>query len=423
MNTKDNIDYLKKAIEEEKKQNYPQALEYIDKHLESENCTNTVALKAFYLCKVGETKQAFELANSIEFPIAWRMTHIYICFKAGKYQEALGMLESYGFDRILYSGYYAHAYFGLGKIESGHHMLGEVAKNFHPYSQDTLALLLSIYNDQNLKAVFTSDDFDKYCEQFLKHDFLECMRYSTQFFDRDTFNFFTENKNSNDNICISGTPFYQYQPLNLNVLSNIQNGCIYFSEYSKFNDPADPPIKLDEYFKPFQKATKNIRISCFTTKNDNLLMWSHYAYKHQGICIEYDIEAFLNRKDTYPILFQKVRYKENLSFRDEGRLQVSDPQTEDQTPWDTKILGLFTVKHMDWHYEDESRLIRYFDDHDVEFTSSVSIKSIYMGKDISPIHRKLIEDTVKGSNIQLFIMKPNSLNLYQLDTEEITTIN
>ena len=29
-------------------------------------------------------------------------------------------------------------------------------------------------------------------------------------------------------------------------------------------------------------------IACFTTKNDNTLLWSHYADEHQGICLEFD---------------------------------------------------------------------------------------------------------------------------------------
>ena len=417
-----------------KTQQYQDALTHIDEYLRHNftdgDQSNIILHKAYCLTKIGQTEEAFNLINTVKIFHQYVITYVYICLKAGKYLEALDMLKSYNYDRILYSGYYAHAYFGLGEIKRGYHMLGEVAKHFNPYPQDILAHLLSIYHDTNLKNVFTKKDFNEQCHSFLVNDFQKCKKYSTQFFSQEAFHFFTKDNNDN-NICCSGTSFYQYQSLNLNTISNIQNSCVHFGEYSKFNDPADPPIKLNSYFEPLHEIMKDIRIACFTTKNNNFLMWSHYADKHKGICIEYDIEAFLKREDTYPILFQKVRYKENLSFRDEGRLQVSDPYTETQTIWDTNILGLFTVKPEEWKYEDEYRLIGYFTDKPSLFsfdnnnthTSSIPIKSIYMGKDISSTNRKIIENMIKDTDIQLFIMKPNLTNLYQLISEKVKLLS
>lgn len=30
------------------------------------------------------------------------------------------------------------------------------------------------------------------------------------------------------------------------------------------------------------------RISCFSKRYDSILMWSHYASSHEGVCIEFD---------------------------------------------------------------------------------------------------------------------------------------
>ena len=295
-----------------------------------------------------------------------------ICLKAGKYQKALDVLGSKKMDETLHCGSYAHAYFGLGQLKIAHNILENIGQ-FNPFSQDVIAQLLLIYHDQNLKDKLTLEDLQKHLKKIVSSDFLNVYQKHSK-------------------TPVKGN-FYQYQPLSLNTLSNIQNSCIYYGDCNHFNDPADPPTKLDKHFEPLNEITKNIRIACFTTKNNNILMWSHYADNHRGVCIEYDIENFLSKKDTYPISFQNVRYKKNLSLESEGRFRVSDPTQEMSTSWDHNLLGLFAVKNEDWKYEDESRLIRYFDDHDVELTSSVSIKSIYMGKDISPIHRKLIDDT------------------------------
>lgn len=42
-------------------------------------------------------------------------------------------------------------------------------------------------------------------------------------------------------------------------------------------------------YREAQKDKRNsCRISCFSLKNDTVLMWSHYADKHKGACLEFD---------------------------------------------------------------------------------------------------------------------------------------
>jgi len=40
----------------------------------------------------------------------------------------------------------------------------------------------------------------------------------------------------------------------------------------------------------FLKSNIQYSVCCFTEKFDNILMWSHYAEKHKGICLIYDLE-------------------------------------------------------------------------------------------------------------------------------------
>lgn len=41
-------------------------------------------------------------------------------------------------------------------------------------------------------------------------------------------------------------------------------------------------------YDPFHNSKRGI--TCFSRKNDNILMWSHYAYNHQGVCLGFDID-------------------------------------------------------------------------------------------------------------------------------------
>lgn len=53
-----------------------------------------------------------------------------------------------------------------------------------------------------------------------------------------------------------------------------------------------------------------IGIRCFTEDPYSLMMWSHYAEKHQGVCLEYDVGQFLNMNEGRHIsdYIHPVRY-------------------------------------------------------------------------------------------------------------------
>jgi hypothetical protein len=38
-----------------------------------------------------------------------------------------------------------------------------------------------------------------------------------------------------------------------------------------------------------QQAISAMKISCFSTEYDNLLMWAHYANKHCGVVMKFDV--------------------------------------------------------------------------------------------------------------------------------------
>src|SRR5436190_24203001 len=130
----------------------------------------------------------------------------------------------------------------------------------------------------------------------------------------------------------SPSVIYRYQPFRPDAIDLIRTGRLWFSDPSRFNDPFDllPNFKMWETRfgrcldqsresarwtdtfksysrKEFLNATeaqrkrvlreklltqqarfkrdfaKNFRVTCFSTDNDNILMWSHYAAYHSGI--------------------------------------------------------------------------------------------------------------------------------------------
>lgn len=79
--------------------------------------------------------------------------------------------------------------------------------------------------------------------------------------------------------------FYKYMSINKNTLNAFINEYCWFSNPMSFNDPFDCALVKGEKFNEFFLERK--KILCLATEYDNLLMWSHYADCHRGLCIEY----------------------------------------------------------------------------------------------------------------------------------------
>ena len=178
---------------------------------------------------------------------------------------------------------------------------------------------------------------------------------------------------------------YKYSPINPNFLDSVSQYYLWLSKPTEFNDFFDSRILLDTdsavndidghmntVFKNFdfkQKAinmyTKireydpalfhdlvnipylnvvgNFGICCFSTKCDNLLMWSHYANRHKGVCVKYNFEnekyiSSILHPVTYSKEYPKVKYVDSYNY---GVFEK-----------------LFLTKSIDWKNEDEWRLVQ-----------------------------------------------------------------
>lgn len=138
--------------------------------------------------------------------------------------------------------------------------------------------------------------------------------------------------------------FYKYRVADLNNIQALHDTKIYLSDPKEFNDPFDCVVRLirdyPKYFaisdqkcmqmiKEFEKENPQLeftepahkikmgyneilkdiaklRIYCVSEKNDDLLMWTHYADGLRGFCIEFDSKADFLRYAA------KVHYKNNL---------------------------------------------------------------------------------------------------------------
>lgn len=165
---------------------------------------------------------------------------------------------------------------------------------------------------------------------------------------------------------------YQYRSIKGVDCDNVRNlieGVIWESVVDSFNDPFDCDFNYNDLYN-YQDglyASDNeeeilyvhnslmnemveikacTAISCFSEKKDSILMWSHYANNHTGICVCYDIfELMRLNRILVPVWYRNEKVKPFIVNSD-GEVKLND-----------RIKEIFVQKSLEWSYEEEWRLI------------------------------------------------------------------
>jgi hypothetical protein len=107
---------------------------------------------------------------------------------------------------------------------------------------------------------------------------------------------------------------------------------------------------------------KSYGVICFSKQWDNPLLWSHYAEKHQGMCLGFEVNEDSLKAVTY----------------------VSDRPELVIPPTEASISQLLFTKFEDWKYEDEMRNWfrlgeRLGDHHFYPFDEHIRLREIIAG--------------------------------------------
>ena len=207
---------------------------------------------------------------------------------------------------------------------------------------------------------------------------------------------------------------FNYTKINKDTIKNILNEEIWLSNTKLFNDPVDPSIKRKNKNNIYNDLLDKIKVGCLTSKNNNTLMWSHYADKHRGICIEYNISKIFIDKNSS---IRKVNYNKNMAYEEKIDYikRFSDIQIDDKNI--TTLLELFCIKSKEWEYEDEYRILYYDSTSNSNgITIKLPIKNIYFGTETSEEDKKLIYDIIK--NINMSRTKNNKIKIYESEFDD-----
>ena len=178
-------------------------------------------------------------------------------------------------------------------------------------------------------------------------------------------------------------------------------------------------IPSKDYRNTFRKS---IHILSLSQINDNILMWSHYASNHKGICLcfkaELDDENLGFYFDSEFLLLSEVKYKKK--FPDPINMFEINA---------TSFIDFLTTKYTDWKYEKEWRLFAENTEENITFKhyKKDSLEGIIFGLYTQTDHIKEIYDIVKkhyldeGYNINFYKCKQIE-GKYLIKPEKIESI-
>jgi hypothetical protein len=144
------------------------------------------------------------------------------------------------------------------------------------------------------------------------------------------------------------TKIYKFCSLNEFSRDIIITGKFFFSDWEKMNDPMEGYFQYythehtQQEIEAIYTEKNKYGISCFSKEYTEILMWSHYADNHRGICIEVEIDNKLCKKEN--IKKQNIKYLETI------QMLIKDDGTSPDT---IELLGKKINK---WKYEKEVRM-------------------------------------------------------------------
>ncbi len=247
---------------------------------------------------------------------------------------------------------------------------------------------------------------------------------------------------------------YKYRPDNEHTLDILRNNEFYFSFVEEFNDPFDCRVSvvlptnkeqwethakehhIDEdlagsaikwlevinfdteiIMQQYEKSNfHTITLYCLSEISDNILMWSHYANSHRGICIGFetmiDQNSLCIKTDDATLNHHINPVYHRTLLADKVKYQSKRPEPYDFLFSDHHHLyEFFNTKSIDWRYEKERRITMPYRDVNkrmIRYEKS-ALKEVIFGCKTSDEFKqqvmKLIKDEYSSKNYNVYILQ------------------
>ncbi|KPG72884.1 DUF2971 domain-containing protein [Pseudomonas libanensis] len=172
-------------------------------------------------------------------------------------------------------------------------------------------------------------------------------------------------------------------------LEAIKNKRLKVSTFDSVNDPFElfchslGNRELRKRMSTFKASASSISgMICFSKSMNSPVQWAHYADRHKGICLGFDIPD---------VFLEAVKYvSERLDFH------LERPWAMDKT--DPRVNECFVTKYDHWRYEEEVRLFGELGNPDQEnglyffpFNKDMRLVEVIVGSSSNITEQKIIE--------------------------------
>lgn len=177
-------------------------------------------------------------------------------------------------------------------------------------------------------------------------------------------------------------------------LKSLQDKRLRISRILELNDPFEF-LSLEmsdrELRQPFMAARQEIArrfgLLCFSADWRNPVQWAHYADRHRGLCLGFEIPEDCLEKVDY------VDEREHL----QGELT------------EAKVIALLKVKYRDWAYEQEYRAFVPLETSDgnhffSDFSSNLILKQVIVGAE-STLTRSDLASALGDVRVEIDVFK------------------
>lgn len=232
---------------------------------------------------------------------------------------------------------------------------------------------------------------------------------------------------------------YKYRPINEYTIKLLIHNELYFASPVSLNDPFDSKVNVIResekeedwinwienhvseklYYKQLlrdvggkkfgevinkytsdnrRSAVAHLGIVALTSNEKHILMWSHYADSHKGLC--FGFETSIGSESLH------LHMEEPLEFYPAIKVdyQLELPPQVNMFSEDRGLEKFLKTKHSDWKYENEYRLIipteEYQGKRNMKFEKNI-LRKVIFGLDISSDNKKMIKEIVKKFYIEM----------------------
>lgn len=177
------------------------------------------------------------------------------------------------------------------------------------------------------------------------------------------------------NTVMNGEKLYQFWPMRNNEdvehIKDVLNGDIHLTDWRELNDTLEGVYKIkgnggEEVGQKTYQAKKHFMVACFTkplmkdgkeSMLRNHVMWTHYASKHTGVAIEFEVGKAGLESLQDSVVLKPVEYLGNeLKCFTVKELEEADNDPDGKRSREMAV-NLLSTKLSQWEDEQEVRLL------------------------------------------------------------------